>query len=69
MTKKVRIENADGNATVKVVVEVWKTGVNGEPNTMQKRTVIWNASDLVEETIWEGLYVKTYEVPRDKVLE
>lgn len=47
MTKRVRIENADLNTSVKVIVQVWDKGYpEGEPDKLSHEVALNNPTDI-----------------------
>jgi len=60
MTKKVRIENADGS-NHKLVVQTWQKGYDGTPDTLLKEEALNNPTDLIEGMVWQGQYLVVLE--------
>lgn len=66
MTKAVRIENADQNNSVSVVVQVWDKGLEGQPDILVEEQVLQATCDLSN-----NLYVTStrYLVIKERVKE
>lgn len=62
MTKRVRIENAD-SSNHKVVVQVWRTAAEGEPDVLVEERNVNNPADLAEVYIHSTQYIKVIEAP------
>ena len=60
MTKKVRIENADGS-DYKVVVQTWRRGQEGEPDTLVKEEFANYPTAMVEGLIFKEQYLVVKE--------
>ena len=62
MTKRVRVENADIDEDVNLVIDL----IEIDPNTRQEKvissTVLTNPADLAEFYIWNNRYLKVREV-------
>lgn len=62
MTKRVRVENADIDEDVNLVIDL----IEIDPNTRQEKvissTVLTNPADLAEFYIWNNRYLKVCEV-------
>jgi hypothetical protein len=56
MTKRVRIENADG-AVYKVVVQIFEKGVEGHPDVLVQEEPLDNPTDLKEFLLWKERYL------------
>ena len=56
MTKKVRVENADGSS-YQVVVQTWSKGVGEGKDVMVKETPLNNPADLADFYIWREQYL------------
>ena len=56
MTKKVRVENADGS-NHKVVVQTWLKGQNGEPDTLKEERELNNPADMGDFWVWKEQYI------------
>jgi len=67
MTKRVRVENADGQEHVAVIVEEWAKGdPNADPPTpdaMQGSKTLANPADALDYFCHSGNYLKVYEAP------
>jgi hypothetical protein len=62
MTKRVRIENADGGSA-RVLVEVWQRGYpEGEPDKLIESRELNHCADLAELYIHAGRYLKVLEL-------
>jgi hypothetical protein len=62
MTKKVRIENADGDNDVKLLVELVELNSETKQETVISSTLLKNSADLAEFYIWNNRYLKVREV-------
>lgn len=58
MTKNVRVENADTNIYVEVVVEVW------DKEILQETKILGFPTQISEVTIWDGKKLVIYERPK-----
>lgn len=58
MTKTVRIENADTNPTVEVVIEVW------DKDTLINTKILGYPTQQIEELIWDGKKLIISERPK-----
>ena len=65
MTKTVRIENADMNQSVKVLVQVWDKGYpEGTPDTLAREVVLANPADMCGDVyLTDTRYIVVKEVP------
>ena len=65
MTKTVRIENADMNQSVKVLVEVWDKGYpEGTPDNLVREIVLANPTDMCGDVyLTDTRYLVVKEVP------
>lgn len=60
MTKKIRIENADGSDH-RVVVQTWQKGVDGAPDVLLKEEPLRNPTDMLDGWVWQGQYLIVVE--------
>lgn len=64
MTKTVRIENADTNQSVQVLVQVWDKGhPEGAPDTLAREVILVDAADICAEYLTSTRYLVVKEVP------
>lgn len=64
MTKKVRIENADGS-NFKVVVQIWDKGRDGAPDTLAKEVRLDYPTAMTGDDVYltDTRYIVVKEVP------
>jgi hypothetical protein len=62
MTKRVRIENADGGQDVDLIVELIEIDPHTREETLISSTMLHNPADLAEFYIWQNRYLKVREV-------
>lgn len=66
MTKRIRIENADGG-NARVLVEVWQIGYpEGSPDTLVDVRELHHAADQADVFIHIGRYLRVRELPGAK---
>lgn len=68
MTKKVRIENADGS-NHHLVVQTWQKGADGTPDVLLKEEPLRNPTDMLDGWVWQGQYLVVVEKGADPVPE
>ena len=56
MTKMVRIENADLGSKA-LVIETWKPGINGEPDTLLTTTPLEQPTAMASAYIYDNIYL------------
>jgi hypothetical protein len=61
MTKKVRIENADGGHDVELLVELVELNPETKEERVISKTILSNPADLAEIMIWDKRYIRITE--------
>jgi hypothetical protein len=61
MTKKVRIENADGGKEVKLVAELIEIDLNTKAERVISTIELKNPTDMIEIFVWGNRYIKIRE--------
>lgn len=61
MTKRVRIENADGGEDVELLVELVELNPETKEERVISRTILSNPADIAEMTIWDNRYIRVTE--------